>query len=206
MKEKLIPSPPKWLIVFFGILSLSSLLLILLGKYGFSSMDMGKVLYKVNCSFYGQDKVKADKLSEEFKARSLDVEIVSKVIYKTEDKGFIVAVSYELKDREFLANQTRKVLESNGFHAKIFSPDTSPNVTIVQIGSVYQRHEDAMELAKKVLNKAAIKCSVEVNKITKGKETVYTVIIKTRDKFLAEDCKTILSKKGYMSEITTEKL
>ncbi len=206
MKENLIPSPPKWLIVFFGVISFFSLLMILLGKYGLSSVDMGKVLYKVNCSFYGHDKVNAEKVAEEFKAKLLDVEIVSKVVYKTEDKGFIVAVSYQLKDREFLANQTKKVLESNGFSAKVFNPDTNPNVTIVQIGSVYHRYEDAVEMAKKVLNKAAIKCSVEVNKIIKGKETVYTVIIRTKDKFLAEDFKTMLSKKGYMSEITTEKL
>jgi len=206
MKENLIPSPPKWLIVFFGVISLFSLLMVLLGKYGFSSVDMGKVLYKVNCSFYGQDKGKAEKVAEEFKAQSLDVEIVSKVVYKTEDKGFIVAVTYQLKDREFLANQTKKVLESNGYTVKIFSPDTNPNVTIVQIGPVYKRYEEAVDMAKKVLNKAAIKCSVEVNKIIKGKETVYTVIVRTRDKFLAEDYKTMLSKKGYMSEITTEKL
>jgi len=61
-------------------------------------------------------------------------------------------------------------------------------------------------MAKKILNKAAIKCSVEANKVIKGKETVYTVIIRTKDKFLAEDFKAMLSKKGYMSEITTEKL
>ncbi|MEQ8189367.1 MAG: hypothetical protein ABRQ39_15460 [Candidatus Eremiobacterota bacterium] len=206
MKENLIPSPPKWLIVFFGIISLFSLLMVLLGKYGFSSVDMGKVLYKVNCSFYGQDKGKAEKVAEEFKAQSLDVEIVSKVVYKTENKGFIVAVTYQLKDREFLANQTKKVLESNGYPVKVFSPDTNPNVTIVQIGPVYRRYEEAVDMAKKVLNKAAIKCSVEVNKIIKGKETVYTVIVRTRDKFLAEDYNTMLSKKGYMSEITTEKL
>jgi len=206
MKENLIPSPPKWLIVFFGVLSFFSLLMILLGKYGLSSVDMGKVLYKVNCSFYGQDKGRAEKVAEEFKARSLDVEIVSKLAYKTEDKGFIAAVSYQLKDREFLANQTKKVLESNGFSVKVFSPDINPNVTIVQIGPVYQRYEDAVGMAKKILNKAAIKCSVEANKVIKGKETVYTVIIRTKDKFLAEDFKAMLSKKGYMSEITTEKL
>jgi len=206
MKEKLIPSPPKWLIGFFGILSVFSLLLILLGEYGFSSVDMGKVLYKVNCYFYSQDKEKAEKLSEELKGQSLEVEIISKVNYKTEDRGFITVITYELKDREILANQTKKVLERNGFPVKIFSPDINPNQTKVQVGPAFQRYEDAVDMAKKVLARATIKCIVEANKVTTGKETVYTVIIKTRDKFLAEDYQAMLSKKGYMSKVTTEKL
>jgi hypothetical protein len=207
MKENLIPSPPKFLIVFFGIISFFSLLLLLLGKYGFSSVESSTNLYKVNCSFKEQEKNKGEKLLQELKEKHLEAEIVSKVSYKIEDKGYIVTITYEGNDRQLLADRTKNLLTDSGFAAKIFTPDSNPNLTKVRIGSVYQNYSEARTLAERLLKEASIqKAVVETNKVVVGKETIYTVVLKTRVRANAEDYNLMLSKKGYTPEMTTEKL
>ena len=206
MRGNLIPSPPKMLIAFLGLISLVSFLLILVGTYGFSSVELDKKLYKVTCSFTQDKKEEANKLFEELQSQDLEPEIVSNIFYKTEDKGFIVVLSFEGKDRELYSKQTKAVVETNGFNGKIFTPEMNPLSKKIQVGSAFKTENEARNFARKVFDKTAIQFAVEINRVVVGEQKIFGVVLKTQSKYMAEDFRIKLTEKGYSPEVTGEKV
>jgi hypothetical protein len=206
MRRKLVPTPPKFLIVFLGVVSFFSFIGVLLGTYGLISVESGNTLYKVKCSFKEDDKLKASGLFDELKSRDFDPELIDTTVYITEDRGFIVCISFEGKDKELLANKIKALVEGDGLKATIFTTKLSPGFIKLQVGDVLATEAEAQAYYKKVFAKTQVTFEVEPYKVVTGEQKVFIVALKTKDPFIAEDYKKMLKDKGYSPEVTEEKI
>ena len=203
MERKLMPKPPKILVVVLGIVSFISLLAVLFGHYGhFVIAEAGNVLHEVKVSFNEENKFHANSLFEELKSEGLNPELIATTSYNTEQKGFMVALTYEGKDRELLADKTNVVLKANDFKGTIFTPEMTPALAKVRVGDIFSDEKSAKKFADKVFEKTKIEFLVEPYNVVIGKEKIFLVVLTTKDPFKVQDYKQKLIQKGYSPEVT----
>jgi len=203
MERKLIPLPPKFLVIGLGILSFISLLAVLFGHYGHIIVaEAGNITHKVTVSFDEENKLKANTLFEDLKSEGFNPELISTTSYTTEKRGYIVVVNYEGKDGKYLADKTCKILEYNGFKGSVFTPETNLNLVKVIVGEILPDEKKARNYAQQVFDKSKVEVAVEVYEVVTGKEKIFMVVLTTKDPFRAEDYKQELIQKGYSPEVT----
>ena len=206
MNRRLVPLPPKVLIFIFGIISFISFLGVVFGQYSFFSIESGNYVYTIKGVFTQDKKFKANEFFEYLKSEGFDPELVAVDSFVTENRGFIVTVNFEGKDREFLAGKINEILSVNGFKGTVETSEVNSDVVRVKVGNVFQKESDANSYLQKVINATQVTFIVEPNKVVVGEQKLFAVTLKTRDRFIAEDYKKIFTQHGYSPEIIKERI
>jgi len=194
--RKLIPLPPKSLIVVFGVISLFSLMMILLGTYKPLSTSSG--LYMVKCIFEPGQKEKANKLFDDLKKKKLDVNMTSKPY--TETKGYTAGSKFTKNNRN-LAEQIKKMLTEAGFSAKITPSVTNSEELLLQVGEIFEKKEAADKMVEKVSSQANINLKAEPYLVEIKGKSYFIVLLKMKNIYEAEEYEDKFSKKGYNVKI-----
>jgi hypothetical protein len=194
--RKLIPLPPKSLIIVFGVISLLSLMVILLGTYKPLSTSSG--VYMVRCIFEPGQKEKANALYNDLKKKKLEVNMTGKPY--TETKGYTASTVFSVRNKS-VAEANKKLLIEAGFSVKIKPSVTTSDEILLQVGDIFEKKETAENMVEKVRSQAHINLKAEPYLVEiKGKSYVI-VLLKVKNKYEAEEYENKLTKKGYNVEI-----